>query len=112
MAQVIWTRRALTHLRGIVDDSAVRFSPARAEKLAARVFAVAELLERLPHIGSVVPEYGREYLRERYVKPFRVLYAVHGDVCAIVGVIHSHRDLSAAFNPDDLGQTPGEPNGS
>jgi toxin ParE1/3/4 len=106
MAQVIWTRRALTHLRGIVDDSAARFSPARAEKLGARIFASADLLKRLPLIGSVVPEYGREYVRERYVKPFRVLYAVQGDVCMIVAVIHAHRDLLTAFDPDDVGQPP------
>jgi len=73
------------------------------------VFAVADLLERFPLIGSVVPEYGREYLRERYVKPFRVLYAVRGNVCTIVGVIHSHRNLSAAFDPDDAEELPGAP---
>jgi toxin ParE1/3/4 len=110
MAQVIWTRRALTHLRGIVDESAVRFSPARSEKLRARILAAGDLLARFPLMGSVVPEFNREHLRERYVKPFRVLYVVRGDVCAVVGVFHASRDLSA-IDPDEIERLPNGLNG-
>ena len=110
MAQVIWTRRALIHLRGIVDDSAVRFSPARSEKLRARILAAGDLLARFPLIGSVAPEFNREHLRERYVKPFRVLYVVRGDVCAVVGVFHASRDLSA-IDPEEVERLPNGFNG-
>jgi plasmid stabilization system protein ParE len=111
MAQVVWTRRALIHLRAIVDDSAVRFSPTRAEKLLARVLAAGDLLERFPLVGSVVPEFNREYLRERFVKPFRVLYVVRGEVCAMVGVFHASRDLSA-IDPDDIERVADGANGA
>jgi hypothetical protein len=60
----------------------------------------------------LVPEYSREYLRERYVKPFRVLYAVRGDVCTVVGVIHASRYLLAAFHRDDIDSLPGGTDGS
>jgi hypothetical protein len=30
-----------------------------------------------------------------------VLYAVRGDVCAVVAVIHASRDLAAAFDPEE-----------
>jgi toxin ParE1/3/4 len=112
MAQVVWTRRALTHLRAIVDDSAARFSPARAEKLLARILAAGDLLDRFPLIGSVVPEFSREHLRERYVKPFRVLYIVRGEVCSIVGVIRASRDLPSAIDPDEIERSVGGQNGS
>jgi plasmid stabilization system protein ParE len=102
MAQVVWARRALNHLRAIIDGSTVRFSPARAEKLRVRILAAGELLERFPLIGSVVREYSREHLRERFVKPFRVVYVVRGDVCTVVGVFHASRNLSAAIDPDDV----------
>ena len=112
MAQIVWTRRALNHLRVISDDSVVRFSPAHADRLRARILAAANLLVDFPLIGSVVSEYNREYLRERLVKPFRVIYAVRGDTCTIVGVIHASRDLTAVLTVDETDLLPDDPSKS
>jgi plasmid stabilization system protein ParE len=102
MAQVVWTTRALSHLRAITEYSAEHFSPTRAEKMAARLYGAADLLGRSPLLGPVVPEFGRDHLREWYVKPYRVLYQVRADVCYIVSVIHGSRNLARVTDPDDL----------
>src|SRR5579862_6070961 len=101
MARIAWTAPALDQLREIVAFTA-RHSVARADELNTRLLAAAERLEHLPLLGRVVPEFKLDYLRELIEKPYRILYVVREDICAIVAVIHSRRDLTAHFRPGDL----------
>lgn len=101
MAQIIWTEPALDDLRAIVEFIA-RDSQAYAARLAQRIVEAPKRLEVLPRIGSRVPEFDRDDLRELSVRPYRILYAIRGETCSVVAVIHGSRDLPALIDPEDL----------
>lgn len=64
MAKLIWTLRAATDLEQICDHIALS-SEYYARLFAERIMARIEALPSNPLIGSIVPEYKREDLRER-----------------------------------------------
>lgn len=102
MAQVIWAESALTSLKEITDYVA-QTSPARADELAARFDSAPDILEHSPRAGRRVPEFDREDIRELVtVRPYRLLYVVREEVCHIMAIIHSKRDLAALLRPEDL----------
>jgi len=50
-----------------------------------------------------VPEFGLEHVRELVtVRPYRIIYLVREDVCAVVAVVHSSRNLPAVLDPKDF----------
>lgn len=102
MAQVIWTATAVADLREIVEYVARR-SPLNAERLRLRLVKGPRRLELFPEIGSRVPEFGEpEHVREIYVKPFRILYLIRGDVCHVAHLVHGSRDLRSLFSLEDI----------
>ncbi len=101
MAHVVWTDPGTENLKEIVEYLA-QYSPAKAETVSAQLLRAAERLEQFPLMGRVVPEFGRESLRELIVRPYRLIYQNHADECQIVAVIHSSRDLKAIFRPPQL----------
>src|SRR4051812_30998139 len=101
MARIVWTDPALERLQGVCESLAEN-SPAKAAEVREHILAVIRHLEHSPLMGRVVPEYQREDIRELIVKPYRVLYRVHGEDCLIQGVFHSKQNLTAHFFPDDL----------
>jgi plasmid stabilization system protein ParE len=54
------------------------------------------LLERLPHLGRVVPEFEDERIRELPMYSYRVLYEIKPSYVDILAVIHKRRDLANA----------------
>jgi plasmid stabilization system protein ParE len=100
MAQVIWTDPALDHLREVVLYIA-RQSPTNAERVRVRLVQAPRLLENNPRIGSRVPEFDRDDIRELLVKSYRLLYVLRGDMCYIVAVVRGSRDLTRAVDPAD-----------
>jgi len=73
MAQVSWTSQALDDVEAICLFIA-RDAPRYAEVFADRVFRVTDRLARFPRSGRVVPEIGREDIREIIVQSYRVIY--------------------------------------
>jgi plasmid stabilization system protein ParE len=55
-------------------------------------------------MGRVVPEYGRDSLRELIIGPYRVVYEIDEDEVGVIAVVHGSRDLFSV-----LGYDPGEP---
>lgn len=92
MAQLSWSPRAVQDLEDICEFIA-RTSDPYARVFAARVTALAESVPDQPLLGSVVPEYGQEDLRERLFQNYRVIYRVRGTDVEIVSVIHGARRL-------------------
>ena len=101
MAQVIWTEPALDDLRAIVEFVA-RDSAAYAARLGQRLVEAPRRLAKLPRSGTRVPEFDRDDIREVIVRPYRILYAIRGDDCIVVAVIHGSRDLPTLVDPDQL----------
>ncbi len=100
MAQVRWTEPALVDLQAIVDFIS-RDSPAYAARLAEKIVEAPRRLMTFPKSGALVPEFDRDDIRELTVRPFRIIYAIRGEECHIVAVIHGSRDLSRLVDRDD-----------
>ena len=58
-----------------------------------RLFDAAGRLELFPLSGRVVPEVGREDVRELIVGGYRVVYQVRGEEAEILAVTHAARPL-------------------
>jgi len=88
-----WTEKATRQLIGAYDYIA-QSSPEYASAVAERIFARPDpQLVNFPYSGSVVPEYGREDIREVFVDSYRIIHQVLPQEVRILTVIHSSRTL-------------------
>ena len=102
MASVVWTKGALSDLREIVEYVA-ETSPANAEAVRVRVVRSPRVLAANSRLGSRVPEFDRDDLREASAPPYRVIYWIDNvDDCHLVAVIRGARDLAGLFSATDL----------
>jgi plasmid stabilization system protein ParE len=67
--------------------------PGAALKWFERIVTAAESLSLLPDQGRMVPESGRESIREVLVDPYRMVYRRDEDEVVILTVQHERRDL-------------------
>jgi plasmid stabilization system protein ParE len=89
---LIWSARAVADLDAACEYIA-RDSARYAYLFAQRIVAKIETIPQHPRLGAVVPEYGREDLRERLFQNYRIIYRIRGDAVEIVAVIHAARLL-------------------
>ncbi len=101
MAQVSWTDQALDDLDSICLFIA-RDAPRYSELFAARVFRATDRLVDFPRSGRIVPEVGREDIRELIVQGYRIIYRVLADAVEILTVHHGAR-LLQGFEPPGSG---------
>ena len=87
-----WTEKALADVLGIYDYIVTQ-SAGYADVVCERVLSRPEQLIDHPHSGSVVPEYGREDIRELLVHSFRIIYRIVGSEARILTVVHGSRLL-------------------
>jgi len=92
--KVFWTVEARERLAEIYAYVA-HDNPSAAEHLVERLSDSAEPLAVHPHLGRVVPEWGRDDLRERIVDAYRVVYRLREDVgeVHVLTVFEGHRLL-------------------
>ena len=92
MAEVVWTRQAAEDLEEIR-----RFIARDSEHYAALVYRrLVESVDRLelfPLSGRVVPEFGRESIREVIWGNYRIVYRVRGTLVEVLTVFHGSRLL-------------------
>lgn len=94
-----WTEKASADVIGMYDYIAAR-SPGYADVVCDRVLSRPEQLIDYPHSGAIVPEYGREDIRELLVHSFRVVYRIVGSEARILTVVHGNRLLPTEV-PDE-----------
>ncbi|GFP22001.1 hypothetical protein HKBW3S06_01227 [Candidatus Hakubella thermalkaliphila] len=99
MARVSWTPQALEDLEAICIFIA-RDAPQYARLFAARAFQIADRLTDFPFSGRVVPEIGREDVREIIFGNYRIIYRVLGDEVEILTIHHGGRLLKGIHPPD------------
>jgi toxin ParE1/3/4 len=81
------------------DQVADAFACIAAERPSAAVRWFERLVESvgslslMPDLGRMVPEAGRETIREVLVPPYRVVYRRDADAVLILTVQHERRDL-------------------
>jgi toxin ParE1/3/4 len=87
MARVVWRRRALDELDGILAYI-TQFDPAAAERKGAALFSLGESLSSSPDCGRPLEDGTREMV---IVSPYILHYKVRGDRVAILSIRHSAR---------------------
>jgi toxin ParE1/3/4 len=87
-----WTQKALSRLQEIHDYIADD-QPGNAINFVDRLTQKAELTASAPHGGRVVPQYGRNDIRETYEGEYRIIYRIHEDPIDILTARHMARRL-------------------
>ncbi len=90
--KVTWAPMAEEQVADIFTYIAVE-RPAAALKWFERVVSKTESLSQLPDQGRMVPEAGRESLREVLVEPYRVVYRRDSTEIVVLTVQHERRIL-------------------
>lgn len=93
-----WSTRALERIVEAAEFSG--FEGDRLDRFVSDLFGAAERLEDFPYSGRVVPEIGRDDIREVLHRPFRILYRVQADRVEILTVRHMRQPLDP--EADDL----------
>jgi plasmid stabilization system protein ParE len=91
---VVWSRRAVRHLRTLLD-SISSDGRQRAELVAARIVETVELLSTQPHMGRPGRVVGtRELVVPRI--PYLIPYRVRGDRLEVIAVFHGRQTSRVA----------------
>lgn len=92
---VNWTPRGLKRLDGILAGIAFNAGIITSLKWHDNIFDTAERLADFPLSGRVVPEIGREDIREIILSPYRIIYKTCRASCEILSVRHSRRQIKS-----------------
>lgn len=87
-----WTPGAQADLRDIVRKIA-QDRPDTARRVAATLRSATAELRDIPLKGKVVEEFGNHAIRERVVRPWRVVYRVLPDEVHVLAIVHARRTL-------------------
>jgi plasmid stabilization system protein ParE len=88
---VHWTEAGLADLRA-VETYIARHSPQYARSTVERIFDRSATLADQPLLGSVVPEYEDETVRELIETPYRIYRVLEAQI-DILAVVHGSRRL-------------------
>jgi toxin ParE1/3/4 len=95
MDNLRWSPQAITDLARTCEYIG-QDSREYARLFAQRIVKLIESIPTHPLLGQVVPEYGREDLREKRFQSYRIVYRVKGEVVEVVSITHGGRLLPAA----------------
>jgi plasmid stabilization system protein ParE len=89
-SNIYWTRQAREDLRAVRAHIA-RDAPATASAYVRKLRLSVGRLRQFPYSGEVIPEIGREELREVLQGNYRIIYRVSESRVDILAVFHSAR---------------------
>jgi toxin ParE1/3/4 len=89
---VVWSPNALDDVDEIAAYIA-RDSPTYAAAVVEKILDITRNLQNFPLLGRVVPESNEEYIRERFVYSYRLIYQVQEETIIIIAVVHGKRLL-------------------
>lgn len=92
MTQVRWTSQAVEDLQSI-RRFIERDSPRYGRLVVERLYEATERLELFPRSGRMVPEVGREEIREFIVGDYRIVYRLESDAAVLLTVFRGSRLL-------------------
>jgi addiction module RelE/StbE family toxin len=94
--KVVWTRRALRHLRAAYDYWARESSEASADTMLDRIFSAVERLETFPEAGRPGRIAGT---RELVIvpTPFLIVYRIRRGKIEILSLLHGARKWPEQF---------------
>ena len=91
MAQVVWTREALSDL-AVIRQYIGQFDPAAAASFARRLIEAGENLGEFPFKGREIGDGLRQW---PLVRPYLLRYVVDGDSVYILDIAHGAQDPGA-----------------
>lgn len=93
MVEVKWTNQSIDDINNIAEFIAK--DSVRYARLQVKIFFDAcKILEQFPNAGRIVPEAGKENIRELIIGSYRIIYnIISPDSIDILTVHHSHRTL-------------------
>ncbi|MEH2326252.1 MAG: type II toxin-antitoxin system RelE/ParE family toxin [Nostoc sp.] len=90
--QIVWSSKALEDVEDIATYIS-RDSTAYAAAVVQRIIDVTRQLNNFPLSGRIVPEFGEDAIREKFVYSYRIIYRIQGDTVTIAAVIHGKKLL-------------------
>ena len=88
MAEVVWTREALTNVE-LIRAYIQQFDPGASRRMAERLIEAGDSLAEFPERGRPVGDDRRELVT---ITPYLIRYRVSGDTVVILRVRHGARD--------------------
>ena len=92
-----WSPDALDDLDAIFDYIA-QDNPDRAFSFIGELRSKVRILEDTPKIGTVIPEFGDENLREYYIKGYNFMYEITEETVLIHEVYNPKRIFIRSYN--------------
>jgi plasmid stabilization system protein ParE len=89
---VSWSPSSLADL-GAIAEFISRDSPHYASLFVQAIVKHVETLAEFPRSGRMVPEYGKEDLREFLYESYRIVYRIRGSGVEVAAVVHAARLL-------------------
>jgi len=102
MTLLRWTDRAVADLEESGDFIA-RAKPAAARVWVGRLQDRARAAATAPRAGRVVPELGRDDIREVILRSYRIVYRVDPGGIVVLTIFEGHRTLAGVAADDDNG---------
>ena len=90
--RVTWSPEALDDVEGIAEYIE-RDSPAYARAVVQKLLHSARNLKIFPKAARVVPEFGDDTIRERFVYSYRLIYRIRDNTILVAAVVHGKRML-------------------
>jgi addiction module RelE/StbE family toxin len=94
---VRWTDQAADDLKAI-REFIERDSPRYGRLVAERLFDATQRLELFPLSGRVVPELGRDDVREIILGEYRIVYRLRSETVLLLTVFRSSRLFPTALS--------------
>jgi len=91
--EVKWSPEATEDLESIAEYIS-RDSEYYARAVVTEILSISRSIGEFPLIGRIVPEIGGEYIRERFIYSYRLVYRVEPEQILIVAVIHGKQLLA------------------
>lgn len=92
-ARVVWSPRAVQRAAEAAQFIAAE-NPRAAAEWARGLFDAVRALTQFPELGRIVPEVGRDDLREILFGEYRVIYRVAPRIVEVLTVRHAKRKFS------------------
>jgi toxin ParE1/3/4 len=96
---VVWTDGAIAALEAI-GAYIERDNPLAAARWVEKLIAAAELVAVSPRGGRVVPELGREDVRETFLRAYRIVYQLRRRDIRILAIFEGHRRFPPDVEPE------------
>jgi toxin ParE1/3/4 len=95
---VEWSPRAVEDVEAIALYISAD-STAYTAAVIKKIIDTTRNLSRFPLAGRIVPEFGDENIREKFVYSYRIIYRIQGESITIAAVIHGKRMLELDVQP-------------